>query len=188
MASDGDKKIAVDHVNVRMSISLLLVKLVISDLFTAFLLIVLYFVFFIPYFSGSIQTNVVQEGLVILIILSVLETCLTVFVIMQWLYEYYEITAYAVIHKRGVFFKRMDRYALHNVKQVVITQRVFGRIFNFGTLILFDWRLQECAILYSVHNPNRYLRLIETLLPDVDEHHNVFGTPHRDDSGDAEEE
>ncbi|MBI2442343.1 MAG: PH domain-containing protein [Candidatus Levybacteria bacterium] len=170
------KKISVDHVNVRLSISFLVMKLIFADSFTTIALVALYYILSSFHLLELLDVNNPAFGIAGLIAVTIIESCLTVYVVLQWVSEYYEISAYNIAHKRGVFFKKVDKYGIQNVKQVKITQSVLGRVLNYGTVSIFDWRLSKMADLYAVHNPMRYLRILEGLLPNVDEHKDTFGS------------
>lgn len=164
------RQICMSHVNVRLSVSFLVIKLVVTDMITAIVMVVAYS-FLGP--SGFIGKSIAISAdyiLILLVFLTFMETILTVYVVMEWLSEYYEISPYTVSHRRGVIFKKQDRYSIQNIKQVRIIQGVMGRVFNYGTIVLFDWRLAKTAEMYAVHNPMRYVRILEELLPNVDEH------------------
>ena len=87
----NDKRIAVTHVNIRLSISLLLFKLVAIELFAA--AIFLFWQMGIYTFIRDLQTfhSIIGLGMPLFVLLVVLKTFITVFVILQWLNEYYEI-------------------------------------------------------------------------------------------------
>lgn len=179
--NEKTKKIAVDHVNVRMSISFLVVKLIFADVLTTVLLIILYYSLYSTGLQAWLPVDDPLFGLSSLILLSLVESALTVYVVMEWVNEYYEISPHGIAHKRGVFFKKVEHHGIQNIKQVGISQSVLGKMLNYGTLTLFDWRLNECAELYAVHNPVRYVRILETLLPHVDENKETFGSIEEDD-------
>lgn len=177
MASqEKNKKICVDHVNVRISISFLVVKLLVADIITTLLLVLLYSALYSTGLQQLLPITDPAFGLVSLIVLSIIESVLTTYVVMEWVNEYYEISPHGIDHKRGVIFKKVDHYGIQNIKQVKITQSVLGRMLNFGTLTLFDWRLDKCAEMYAIHNPVRYVRILEALLPNVDEQKETFGS------------
>jgi membrane protein YdbS with pleckstrin-like domain len=102
------------------------------------------------------------------ILLVVIKTVITIFVIIQWLNEYYEITTKDIVHRRGLILKKEERHLLQHIGSVSIEQGVFGRIFNFGTLKLFNWTKEKYVYLYLIHNPMKYLHIMEELLPDAD--------------------
>lgn len=175
------KKICVDHVNVRISIAFLVVKLLVADVITTLLLILLYSALFSTGLQDWLPVADPSFGLVSLILLSLIESILTTYVVMEWVSEYYEISPHGIAHKRGVIFKKVDHYGIQNIKKVSISQSVLGRLLNYGTLTLFDWRLDKSAELYAIHNPLRYVHILETLLPHVDENKETFGSIETDD-------
>lgn len=175
------KKICVDHVNVRISISFLVLKLIVADVVTTVILVLLYSAVFQTGLQQWIPAATPSVGLLGIIILTVIESLLTIYVVLEWVSEYYEISPRDIAHKRGVIFKKVDRYGIQNIKQVVIEQGVLGKMFHYGTLNLFDWRLSKFAEMYAVHNPVRYLRILESLLPNVDEQKSTFGKLEDDD-------
>jgi hypothetical protein len=97
-----------------------------------------------------------------------------VFVITQWVNEYYEITPKEVIHKTGFFLKKEEKHMLEHLGKLEIEQGLLGRIFNFGTLKLNNWALGKDAILYLIHNPMKYHYILETLLPNADEQKQIL--------------
>lgn len=182
MASgEKEKKICVDHVNVRVSIAFLVVKLIVADVLTTIVLVLLYSALYSTGLQQFISIDDSSFGLVSLILLSLIESVLTTYVVVEWVNEYYEISPHGIDHKRGVIFKKVEHYGLQNIKQISISQGVLGKMFNYGTLTLFDWRLDKCAELYAVHNPVRYVRILEALLPNVDEQKDTFGSVEEDD-------
>ncbi|MDP3941124.1 MAG: PH domain-containing protein [bacterium] len=177
----GTKKISVDHVNVRISISFLVLKLIAADVITTVVLVLLYSAIFQTGLQEWLPAATPEMGLVGIIALTVIESLLTVFVVLGWVSEYYEISSYGIAHKSGVIFKKVDRYGMQNIKQILISQGFFGKMLNYGTLTVFDWRLDKCAEMYAIHNPRRYLRILESILPNVDEHKSSFGSIEKED-------
>ena len=183
----GEKKIPVDHVNIRLSISFLVMKLIFADFLVTIILIVGYYVLFPTGLFEELRLTDPVIGFGAIILLTIVESMLGMYIVLEWVSEYYEISPYAVVHKRGVLFKKEDRYGMQNIKQVTLVQGFFGRILNYGTINLFDWRLSKCAELYAIHNPHRYTRILEKLLPNVDEHRSTFGSMKRDDDEEENE-
>lgn len=164
-----EKRIYVSHVNVRLSISFLVLKLVLSDLLVTVLFAVLYFSLNAASSYGTIGSGIGGLSFAGLLFLSIIEMLISVYVVLEWLNEYYEIMPHYIIYKRGLIFKKIERYNFQNIKKIEIFQGVFGRILNYGDLQLFDWRLQKYAGMYQIHNPMKYLHILEELLPNIDE-------------------
>lgn len=166
--SDEHGEIHMTNLNIRASISILVARLLLIDFLTAFLIILFYFTLI----SGAELTNFLLTNPSLLLIsfttLGTFKILTTMYIVLQWLNEYYEITHDAVIHKKGIIFKKTEKYKLDNVREITITSGLWGQIFNYGTITLFDIRKQKYLDMYLIHNPNRYVRVFEQLKPDIE--------------------
>ncbi len=172
--NDDGKNIVVTHVTIRQSISFLVLRLLAIEIITAIAI-----VFFHTLLLRSDIRQMVEPGLLIFniplfIILVVVKTILTIFVIVQWLNEYYEITTKDIVYRKGLILKKEERYLLHHIGSVEVEQGIFGRIFNFGTLKLYNWTKEKYVYLYLIHNPMKYLHIMEELLPNTDKSKKVL--------------
>jgi len=111
-------------------------------------------------------------GLIFVLIFG--KTIFLLYIIMQWLNEYYEITTTEVVHKKGFLTRKEQRHKLEHIGKVNIEQGIFGRIFNFGTLRLFNWTTEKEVFLYLIHNPMKYQHILQELLPEADQSRSVF--------------
>ena len=154
------RRIPVTHINIRQSISILVVKVILLEflslftfLFTCRLVNCGSFPLFMQIFS---------------IVISGLKLTLFIYIIYQWLTEYYEITPEKIIHKRGLIFQRMDIYYFKHISAISYQQSLFGRLLNFGSITLHDWELEKNITLYLIHNPKKYYKLLKMLNPNMD--------------------
>lgn len=177
----SDKKISVTHVNIRLSISLLLFKLIAIELFAA--TVFLFWQMGIYTFIHDLQTfhSVIGLGMPLFVVLVIMKTFVTVFVILQWLNEYYEISADLIKYRRGILFRKEDNYPTEDVHFIEVNQRLLGRFFNFGTITLMNVRRVILVEMYLIHNPLRYAHVIEEIVPHIIERKKVirkhFGAP-----------
>ncbi len=162
-------KIVVTHITIRQSIFFLLLKLIIVELIAAAALITFHVLFFSPDVQAQLPTGVTLFNIPVFLSLVVLKTAITFYILFQWLDEYYEITTKEIIHKKGFFTKHDEHNSLNHVVSLRVNQGWFGRIFNFGTITLFNWAKNREFSLYLIHNPIKYLHILETLLPEPDE-------------------
>jgi membrane protein YdbS with pleckstrin-like domain len=183
-----EKNITVTHINIRESISILLLKIITLD-FMAAIFTILFFtvVSFSP--SVSINEKILSYNVLFFVILGVLKICFTVYVILLWLNEYYEITPHAVIHKKGIIYRDTQRYELEFVRTIKVYQGLLGRILNFGTIELHDIRRNKRVEMYLIHNPQRFVRILEKLLenPHEEKHElrkHIFSKDKNDDGED----
>ena len=94
--------------------------------------------------------------------------------VLEWLNEYYEITPKNIIYKRGLIFREIDRFSLDKVRAVGVQQGIFGKLINSGTVTLYDVRLNKYIDLFQIHNPMKYLHVLEDLIPNLEERKTVL--------------
>lgn len=168
LAHEGQKHIGVTHVTIRQSIVFLLIRLILLDLFATLVVLAFFSPFFIPI---SIETKIqlVTYNVFYFGILAALKILITIFVVLQWLNDYYEITPEVVTHKWGIIWQKNDSFKITHIKNFGVRQGIFGRAFNYGTLHFYDWFMKREYLIYQIHNPHKYLRILEDLLPFADE-------------------
>ena len=172
---DEGRKIVVSHVTIRQSISFLIFRLIALEIISAALIIIFYS-FLVP--TGVVESilgsnyGVLNTFLFIIFIIG--KTLLMVYIVVIWLNEYYEITPTEVIHKSGLIFRKEERHALSHVDSIDIEQGFLGRVFNYGNIILHHWYIEKKTVLYLIHNPLKYLRILQDLLPQSDQNINII--------------
>lgn len=160
----SDEKIYVPNINVRQSIFVLLLKIIAIEIIVSIAEII-----FQTTFIFSTGTNVT---LVVLLIIA--KIVLAIYVIAQWFNEYYLITQKEIIHKKGLFFKDEDRYVLSHIGRIEVDQNILGKIFNYGTVKLFNWIQEKEYRLYLIHDPIKYHNILKGLLPKADAEKKIF--------------
>jgi hypothetical protein len=172
-ATENKKNIPVTHVTIRQSISILLLKLVIVELCAAGLLVAFHTIFF--------TTNILQQfippsqafNIPIFLVLVMTKTLIMFFIIFQWLDEFYEIKPKEIVYKRGFFFKHEEHHSLNHLVSLRVHQGVFGKLLNYGSLTMFNWATNAEFSLHLIHNPMKYVRILEYLMPEPDEEKEV---------------
>lgn len=167
--NEEKKKISVTHVNIRLSISMLLLKLILIELFAG--MVIIAWLFLISLYSGakdiSLLHSIVNFGLPILFAFVAIKTFITVFLTLQWLNEYYEISIDMIKYCRGIIFRRVDDYPTADIKFIEVNQSPLGKLLNFGTITILNVRRIELAQMYLIHNPMRYAKVIEDIVPNL---------------------
>lgn len=97
-----------------------------------------------------------------------------IYIVVLWVNDYYKISSLELIHKRGFIFKKEEKDLLEHLGALKLDQGLLGRIFNFGTLTLYNWALEQNVVMYNIHNPVRYRDILRILLPNIDEGKSVF--------------
>lgn len=162
------KEITLTYLNIRQSITILLAKLFFVDFLTAVLVVFSYY----SIVKGGEITNYKTEYtpifLLIFATLGILKIAADIYVVLQWLFEYYEITPTFISHKKGVIFRAEEKYQLNNVREIAISDSLLGEIFNFGTITVYDLRRQKYFDMYLIHNPQRYAEVLSKLKPNIE--------------------
>lgn len=179
-------KITLTHLNIRQSIAILLTKLIILDLLLTFIVIIMYFLLIQ---GGALIRLPFDNSLVFLVaflLIGIVKIMLSVYIVLQWLNEYYEITPDSVIHKKGIIFRKLEQYRLDKVRAMSVQDTFMGELFNFATITLYDLRLNKYLDMYLIHNPDRYAKILQTLRPGLELKKDRVRLPFmpRDDDGD----
>lgn len=172
--TDKERNIAVTHVTIRQSIFFLVLRMLTIEAIATTLVVLFHTVLFSPQVSERIGTTAQLFNIPVFILLVMAKTGFLIFVIGQWLNEYYEITTSEIIYRRGLIFKREDKHKLDHIGSVELQQGFLGRIFNYGTLKLFVWTTEKEVLMYLIHNPRKYQNILEELLPEAEKSKKVF--------------
>lgn len=162
MAKSVDRKIEVSHVNIRQSISLLVIKLLALDLLAAFFMLT----FCLPIKCFNIPLDF---DFLFFLVAVIVKMALSFYAVFQWLNNYYEINPEAISHHAGFIYQKKEKYYIKHIREVGLDQGLVGRYLNFGTIELYNWDLKRYQYLYLIHNPLKYYRIIKQLRPNVDE-------------------
>lgn len=173
IATDG-QSITVTHVTIRQSISVLLLRLIVLELLISLGVIAFHTVILSTGIREVLGENITFFNIPIFITLVFLKILAMVFITFQWINEYYEINPHEIIHKRGLIFKKTERYKLKHLGSLRMEQGVLGRILNYGTIKLYNWTTEKGILLYLIHNPMKYHHILETILPEIDEEKQVI--------------
>lgn len=164
----AENKITLTYLNVRQSIAILLVKLVLLDLLLATVVITFYF--------SLVQGGKFVEGfaesvflfLIIFIVIGIIKIIITTYVVLQWLFEYYEITPEYVIHRHGIIFRKQEHYNIETIRGMDIKDSLLGQLFNFATITLYDEYLNRRLDMQLIHNAKRYGKIFKELQPKIE--------------------
>lgn len=169
-----ENHIVVSHLNVRQSIFLLLLRLIILDVLAALILILYFSPLFLQQLSSEVKLDIIAQNRIFVTFLLTTKVLLTLYVVLQWVNEYYEITPNKIFHKRGIIWRKEMDFEITHLRSIGIQQGILGKLFNYGSLRFFDWRLQKYFHMYLIHNPKKYMHVLETLLPRIDEEKEII--------------
>lgn len=166
--------IYVTHLTVRQSITILILKLILIDILTAVIFLVSHSILFNTDVTNSLNINQNFYNTLVFLILVFCKISLTIYLVLRWLNEYYEIKPNEIIHKNGIIFRKVKRHDLALIRAAKVKRNLVARLLNYGTIDLYDIRLQKDIELYLIHNPIKYLRILESIIPDLEEEKQFF--------------
>lgn len=165
---EAKKTVEVTHINIRQSISFLILKLILLDLiFTLFSSIFTWSVS-AGYLTSEQMQYVSSQNEGIFFLLIALKIISTLYVVLQWLNEYYEIYPHEIRHRNGIIWKKENHYPTGSIRGISLDQGIAGQILNYGTITLFDYPQRQLVSLYLIHNPRKYFKIMEKMFPSAD--------------------
>jgi membrane protein YdbS with pleckstrin-like domain len=173
---NAQKEIHVAHINIRQSIFLLLLKLLSVEAFAALFIFIFFIVFFSSGFIQAIQQSCKYFFLAFFFFLVMIKSGITIYIIFQWLNEYYEISPTHIVHRSGIFMRKEQEYKIGEVAFMEVNQKFFGKLLNYGNISLLNIRRFPYINMYLIHNPLRYAQIIRDLNPGISENNILFAT------------
>jgi uncharacterized membrane protein YdbT with pleckstrin-like domain len=92
---------------------------------------------------------------------------LLIVTILIWLNEYYILNPKEVIIKMGILSTKSTTYEIANLQSMSVSQNFIQKIFNFGTIKLFNPVLKEEIYLLNIPDPNKYGKIIQQYQPEL---------------------
>ncbi len=173
METSGDEKISVSHLNIRPSISILMIQLVFLDVLAVSVLLISYLL--LVNFSAGVDIILKSVfSLVVLLAVFAVLVITTIYSVLQWVNDYYELSPQYLVHKKGVIFRKIERFSMDHIRYCSVNQGLFGKLLNFGTITFLDQRRIKYLDLYLIHNPTKYLEVFEKINPEIDEMEEVM--------------
>jgi len=166
LPSEG--KIEVTHITVRQSLFFLIVKLFVLEILAAAGLIIFFAIILSQNAVSLISSNYYFFVIPFFLVIVAIKTGIMIYVVDEWLEDYYEITPREVLHKDGHFFRKEQIYPLKHLGVAKVEQGLLGRIFGYGSITLFNWVTSREIVLYLIHNPMKYYYILKELLPEAD--------------------
>ena len=165
--------IVVSHINIRQSISILIIKLITVDIFAALFIGLVFVTINIAETALSLNINPLAATFGFFLIMALLKLILSAYIILDWLNEYYELTPKSLIYRRGIIFVKEEHVNFSDIRKIVLQQGLFGRILNFGTIEIYDFLMKKTMNVFLIHNAIRYEKILLDLIPEVEEEKNV---------------
>lgn len=93
-----------------------------------------------------------------------LESFVIILLFIHWSLTTYEIRPGELVFRSGFLLRRMDIHSLKNMQTVYTTQGVFGRLFHYGNVRLFNPMSKEELLLERISDPERHAESLREVL------------------------
>lgn len=170
----NEDKILVTHINIRQSIFFLILRLIVLDIIAVFFILVFFSSLSVPFVSDALKLKVIGYNMPFFLVLGLIKFFVTLFVVLQWLSTYYEIWPNSIIHKKGIVWKKEEKFPFGHIRLIKIEQGILGKLLTYGTLSLYDYSLRRYASLYLIHNPIKYFHILDGLVPKAEKEKEIL--------------
>lgn len=154
-----------NKITLRESMALIAMRLIIADIiFGVSFALAVGLISFLGRYLGI--TDAFSLYIIAFIVLVVFNVVIISFIVARWHFEYAEVTKDGVVKHSGIVFsKKKEKYECNFVEAITFEQSFFGKLFNYGTIELYDPALKEKIYLLNVPNPKINSELVEKILP-----------------------
>jgi membrane protein YdbS with pleckstrin-like domain len=104
------------------------------------------------------------SGAVLFIVL-IIYFAMVLYMILSWNKHYYVINSQAVLMYDGIIFSKSKSYDMAGVESIEVDQGLIGKVFNFGTLKLYNPRLEKEITFHRIPDPNKEAGFIHGMHP-----------------------
>jgi len=112
-------------------------------------------------FSTDRFLNVVSYDTAIFIILIFIQLFWSFLLFLHWFSEYYQVDQNFITHRRGIIFPEEERHMIDKVESLSFSQKLWGRVFEYGDVKLSFTGGQRDFSLPKISNPRQIIYLIE---------------------------
>lgn len=103
-------------------------------------------------------------GMGVFLTLAIAQAGIVVALVLEWLYEYYEIREDIIVHTKGVLHKKEDIYSLKTIEAGNVTQSLMGKLLNYGTIRIYSPVLKREYFLHDIPDPHHMRDSVLALL------------------------
>lgn len=116
---------------------------------------------------GTSNMLYTQENIILLIGTSVgmgvINIVLIIVAFLKWSTDYYILEGRNVVFRKGIWQVKEQVFSIENVETASVQQSFWGRVFNFGSLDVYNPVLKSDLHLYGIPSPSKYLEIIQQI-------------------------
>lgn len=158
-----DKKAQV--IILRRSIFFLIGTFIVIEFAFDFLFLLLRFFPLYVHTPAVIQNLISPWYIMLFLMFNILKLLFMLFAAISWVVTRYELREGEIRFRYGILFTEEKIYIIKYAQEVVCDQSLFGRIFNYGTIQIYNPVLKETVYLDSVPDPHKYVEIIKEDMP-----------------------
>ncbi len=148
----------------RESAVLIIIRVIFTELLFGFIMILLFILY--SYINSNFNINGYPIlYFTVLIIAFLINIGMVSLIVLKWVSEFTEISKAGVIKHRGIILKKQQKYACSFIEGIKSSQSLFGALFNYGTIELYDPTLKEEIYLSNIPNIKENSEKIQKLIP-----------------------
>ena len=116
--------------------------------------------------NGIIQSAAnFWPSITVTLIVLFLYGALILYITLDWITYYFILDSKSVISHGGIISSKEESYDMAGIESVEVIQGLLGRLFNFGTLVLFNPILEKELTLRNIPDPCAEAQFIEKMHP-----------------------
>lgn len=151
------QKPVVAEYHIRQTVAIPITKLVMIEIIIT---LISFFARFLSFnYLGEILNNLIL--IVEILVIQIFNLYLILNVIFSWLSIEYILRNDEIVIRQGLIKSKETTYEIANLQSMSINQSLMGRLFNFGTIRLFNPVLKEEIFLEDIPNPKLYGAIIQ---------------------------
>ncbi|MDO8658510.1 MAG: response regulator transcription factor, partial [Candidatus Levybacteria bacterium] len=159
----GREESKTEKIILRESIILIMMRVIFVEAIFGLSLLILSILF--SYLSS--YTNITSFSSLYFIVLAgglLINIGIVIMIASKWNSEYTEISKEGVVKHSGILHRKEQKYACNFVEGAKLDQSLFGLLFNYGTIELYDPALKEQVYLLNIANPKKYSEIIQNIV------------------------
>lgn len=171
--TDTKKKLL--PITIRRSVTLFVIRIILLELI--FEVIYLAWRTIIHYLPIPLEAVVTLNGIsliIFLILVTLIQNILLIFIALNWVNDYYEIRQDEVAHIKGIFSRTSEAYPFHDIQSITIHQGFIGRLLNYGDINLYIPTLGHNLHFREVSSPQRFVELVKNINPTTERGKYIF--------------
>jgi membrane protein YdbS with pleckstrin-like domain len=98
-----------------------------------------------------------------LIMMHTITTIVIIYLVWQWVTNYYSINESTITHESGIITKQNNSIDVNGIQEIDYMQGFWWRLFNYWTLIVINPLAHWKIYLKKIPKPNYYAKLIKSV-------------------------